>query len=334
MCSSDLNRDWIAFVSNFRKDFNEKINNVFVISVDGKYCYQVTPGVEASKIRKIADENATVSGSFRFGQGAIAAPIQGARVGYIGGTSLATTGAGGEFSLKVPAGNGKVVVHGTTNGTPVAGAAEYEVDANGTFNIGPIVGAAEVNSTPGPLHWAPSGTQLFAFSTDTLVRIDSVHMNLGETQVAFEREADAVSAFGLFPAEAMAFVAFKSAPTKFGIYDLTDQEESVRDFEWPDQLAESKIAVSPVMLLASLLGDKVVVFGADGAGELAWHDVTPANVAGLVQDQFDWSLDAAHIVMTMEGAAGSNLVVLNVNDKTFKALTTDGKSRMPAWFGR
>lgn len=327
------NRDFVAFLSNYRYSYNEYRYNVFVIAADGSICYQVSPGVE--KVRaKAAGDTVTIQGSFRFGQGAIAAPVAAASVAVEGGSNVVTTGQGGEFQITAPAGSGRLILRGSVNGMSIIGTADYEGSAGDTVTLTGIVGKSEGTQEVGPIHWAPTGTTAFYFMKDTLVHTSSVQMNTGEVTNVFEQDEDAVSALGLMPAGGQAVVAFRSKPTHVGVYDLTDLEETVMEFDWEGQTEDSRIAISPLYFLASLQGDTVQLLGADEAGELATHDVTPANLSGLVPEQFDWSLDATHLVLTIQGASGTNLASLDVNEKKLKVLTTDGKSSMPAWFGR
>lgn len=326
-------RDYVAFISNYRFEYNEFRYNVFVIAADGSQCYQLTPDVESVRA-KDATQTLTLQGSFRFGQGAIAAPVKGGTVAVLGGNKLGTTGEGGEFSVSAPAGKGKLVLRGTVNGMNIIATADYEGDAGDTVTLTGIVGKAEGTLEVGPLHWAPTGSMGFYFMKDTLVHTYSVQMNTGAVTPVFESNEDTVSALGILPSGGQAAVAFKSKPHKIGLYDLTDLEETVMEFQWEGQTEASRFAVSPLFFIASLQGDKVVLLGADNAGELTTKDVSPANLTGLVPEQFDWSLDATHLVLTVKGAAGSNLVSLDVNEKKIKVLTTDGKSSMPAWFGR
>ncbi len=327
------NRDYVAFVSNYRAVFNEFRYNVFVVAVDGSSCYQLSPGVEQVRA-KAAGDTLTLQGSFRFGQGAIAAPVSGGTVAVEGGAVVGTTGSGGEFTLEAPAGKGRLILRGAVNGMNIIATADYDGTAGETIPLTGIVGKAEGSLEVGPLHWVPTGTVGFYFMKDTLVHTYSLQMNTGEVTSVFESDEDTVSAMGLLPSGGQAVVAFRSKPERIGVYDLTDLEETVMEFDWAGQTADSRLAVSPLFFMASLQADKVVLMGADSAGELAAKDVSPANLSGLVQDQFDWSLDATHLVLTVESANGTNLVSLDVNEKKLKVLTTDGKSLMPAWFGR
>ena len=102
--------------------------------------------------------------------------------------------------------------------------------------------------------------------------------------------------------------------------------------------ARSRVVVGPHDLLAYVGQDaegwQLVLLGADGAGELAFET---RDVFGGVQprpSELDWSPGGGHVVVTIEaGADSTDLVEIDVNALTTRALTTDGLSHAPAWYG-
>ena len=62
-------------------------------------------------------------------------------------------------------------------------------------------------------------------------------------------------------------------------------------------------------------------------------DVTPDNLSGLIPGQLDWSPDGSRIIATVDAGGKTNLMVIDVNARSAKAVTTAGNAAMPAWFG-
>jgi len=326
-------RSHIAFVSSFRSQFNIHGNNLFVISLDRLACYQLTPGVEAASIRDEAELTATVTGSLRYGAGAIANPVPGAVVAFPGGKQTAQTGSAGEFIANVPPGKGTLVLRGTVNGMQVKGVAEFEVEAGKSLDLGPVMATVEAEYRLGRPAWSHDGMRLFAFESEQLERLIEVDANTGEVASYLENEDDKVILFSPFPDEAMAVVAFKSDPTAYFVYSLADPPSVLHQFTFEGQTETSVAALSPMRFLATLQNDRLVLLGSDSSGHLRTEDVTPDNLSGLVPGQLDWSPDGTSVLVTVSTAGKTNLMLVDVNTRTAKALTTDGTSAMPAWYG-
>lgn len=326
-------RDAVAFVSDFRAQFNDKDQNVFVIARDRSVCYQLTPGIDAARLVAPADATATVTGSFRYGQGAVASPVVGAAVAFAGAGATVTTGAGGEFSIAVPPGSGRLVLRGSINAIQVKGLADYEVDEGQTLALDPTVGFVEAQYTIARLHWSNSGARLFAFVTEQLDSLVAVDTNSGEAAPFLANEEDRVVVFAPFPDASMAVVAYNSDPEKYSLFTLEDPPYSVHEFDFPGQTNASQVTVSPMRFLATIQGGRLMLLGANGAGELATVDVTPDNLTGLVAGQLDWSPEGSRVVVTVDAGGKTNLMIVDVNARTAKAITTTGNAAMPAWFG-
>ncbi len=326
-------RKAIAFVSDYRSAFNDKGQNVFVIALDRSVCYQLTPEVEGARNVGEAAATATVNGVFRYGQGAIASPVADALVAWPGAEEAVTTGAGGEFSVAVPPGKGTLVMRGTVNGMQVKGLAAYEAEAGQVTELDPTIGFIEAEYTIARLHWSPSGALLFAFVSEQLDALTAVDTATGEGTPFMADAEDRVVVFAPFPDAALAVVAFNSDPQQYYVHTLTDAPEAVREFLFEGQTAESLVTVSPMRFLATIQQDSLLLLGADGAGELATVDITPDNLSGLVPGQLDWSPAGGTLVVTVNAGGKTNLMLVDVNERTAKAITTDGKSSMPAWYG-
>jgi len=326
-------RNAVAFVSDFRASFNDKGRNVFVIALDRSVCYQLTPGIEAARLVESDGATATLTSSFRYGQGAIASPVVDASVAFAGADSLTTTGAGGEFSISVPPGSGQLILRGTVNGMQVKGLADYEVEAGDTVELDPIIGFVEAEYAIARLRWSNSGALLFAFVSEQLDSLVAIDTTSGEAVPFLSNEEDRVVVFAPFPDAAMAVVAYNSDPEKYYVFALSDPPQQVHELDFPGQSEESQVVVSPMRFLATVQDGKLVLLGADGAGELSTVDVTPDNLSGLIPGQLDWSPDGSRIIATVDAGGKTNLMVIDVNARSAKAVTTAGNAAMPAWFG-
>ncbi len=147
------------------------------------------------------------------------------------------------------------------------------------------------------------------------------------------KTANAGSSWEFDPDAAMVVVADTAAPEKYYVFALSDPPEQVHEFDFPGQTALSQVTVSPIRFLATVQDGRLVLLGADSAGELSTVDVTPDNLTGLIPGQLDWSPDGAEVITTVDAGGKTNLMVIDVNGRTAKAITTSGNAAMPAWFG-
>ena len=327
-------RNAVLFFSNYRAKFNKLSHNLFMVALDGSVCYQVTPGIEAARVRSASELTGTVTGKFMYGSGAIASPVPDATVAFAGASAPVTTVAGGDFAIAVPPGDGTLYMRGKMNGMKILGAAQYSVEAGKTVTLEPTIGHVESLSQAGPVFWSSNGATGYAFIHDELDYLMAVDMNTGEATPFLQKEEDSVVAFAPMPHGDLAVVAFKSAPTEYGLYPLSAPEEPAYAFSFEGQTDASFVAVSPLHFLASFDGETLKLLGADKSGALKQIVDTPQNLSGVVSDQFDWSLSGTELVVTMGANGKSNLIKLDVNTGKSVALTTDGRSSMPAWFGR
>lgn len=326
-------RNAIAFVSDYRASFNDKGLNIFIIAPDRSVCYQLTPDIEGARLATPSTATATLTGTFRYGQGAIASPVANASVAFPGAQEAVTTGSGGEFSIAVPPGPGTLVLRGTVNGMQVKGLAEYEVEDGATLELAPTIGFVEADITIGRLHWSSSGAQLFAFVSEQMDSLFAYDTNSGQGAPFMSSEEDRVVVFAPFPDSPLAVVAYNSEPTRYAVHTLTNPPEQVHEFEFAGQTAQSLVTVSPMRFLATVQEGRLVLLGADAAGEIKTVDITPDNVSGLVPGQLDWAPGGAQVVVTVAAGGKTNLMLVDVNAGVGKALTTNGRAAMPAWFG-
>ena len=327
-------RNFIAFVTNYRAKFNDKQRNVWLISLDRELCYQVTPGIESARFRDTSNFKGTITGSFKYGQGAVAAPVTEAEVAFPGGPKPSITGPAGEFVLKVPPGAGTIVLRGEVNGMKVKGVAEYDVGKDIVQDLGTIMAFVEAEYHLGALYWTRDGSTLYTFVEEQLEGLVAIDMNSGDSAPFLAQSEDSVVAFAPFPDAELAVVAFKSDPAAYFVYTLTDPPEIAHEFEFPGQEEEAFIAVSPMRFLATVQADKLVVLGSNQDGDLEVVDATPTSLSGLVPNQLDWANTGDAVVAAVANGTKTNLVLVDINAKTSKAITTDGRSSQPAWFGR
>lgn len=327
-------RSHLTFTSNFRARLNDKKQNVFIISLDRTSCYQVTPGIEQARIRDESALSATITGFFRYGQGAIANPVAGAEVGFPGAAEPSLTGSAGEFSIKVPPGTGKLVLRGSLNGMQVKGLAEYEVEEGELKELEPTIGFVEAEYTLGQLRWSHDGTRLYTFVTEQLETLAAIDINTGEQAAFLQTEEDRVVQFSPFPDAPLAVVAFNSDPEVCFVYALTEPPEAVHEFPFPGQTSQSVLAVSPMRFMATIQEDRVLLLGADPGGTLRTMDVTPDNLTGFVPGQLDWAPGGTKLAVTINTGGKTNILVIDVNSRESTALTTDGTSSQVVWYGK
>jgi photosystem II stability/assembly factor-like uncharacterized protein len=328
-------RTHIAFVSNYRSDFNVKPYNVFVLRLDGSACYQVSPDIPLAMVADSAAQTASVIGTFRFGIGAVANPVPGARVTHTRGTTSTTTGAGGEFLVTVPPGEGRIVVRGQVNGVTIVGSADYSAaDGEEVYLEAPVVGTAQPPLSFGLLMWSTDSQYIYTMITEQLKLLHAVEVNSGAMETLLQSAEDSVTTFAPMPLNHLIAVSYRSTPEAYRLLDIEKPEKPVYTFDFPGQTGDSIVAVSPQHFLASVQGSKLVVLGAESDGEIGLRDVNAPGLSGVVPGQMDWSLTGDKLVVTVATGARTNLLVVDVNTNTAKAITTDGASRMPAWAGR
>jgi MYXO-CTERM domain-containing protein len=327
-------RNAVLFFSDYRGQYNKLRHNLFVIALDGSVCYQMTPGIETARVWTSAELTGTVTGKFMYGSGAIASPVADAMVAFPGVSKPGLTVASGDFSISVPPGDGTLYLRGEMNSMQVVGVADYSVEAGKTVTLDPTIGHVEALSDAGPIFWSSDGALAYAFIHDELDYLMAVDTATGETTHFLQKEEDTVVAFAPMPHGDLAVVAFKSAPAEYGLYSLAAPEEPQYTFTFDGQTEASFVAVSPLHFLASFDGDDLKLLGADKEGQIKQVTTTPQNLSGVVPGQFDWSLSGTEMVVTMGAGDTTNLLKIDVNTGQSVALTTDGRSSMPAWFGR
>lgn len=328
-------RSRIAFVSNYRSDYSVRPFNVFLISVDATLCYQVTPDISLTTLAQDSDETATITGSFRFGTGAIANPVAGARVTHTRGQGSVLTGSGGEFIISVPPGTGKLVVRGQVNGITIVGSADFEVqDGENLVLETPLVGTAQPELTFGPLRWSFDGQSVYSMVDEQIRLMNAIDMNSGAMAPFLESESDSVVSFATFPRRNLIAVAYRSTPALMTLLDPEDDYDAAYEFEFPGQTEESTVSVSPLHFFASVQNDHLVLLGAEESGEIGLRTIEATGLSGLVPHQLDWNLTGDKIVVTVASGTKTNLLVVDVNSNGSRAITTDGTNSMPAWGGR
>ena len=336
-----LNPSWspdrlfVAFSSNFRYRFNQKRFNLFVVSADGTVCYQVTPGVEAARLKEAGELTSTLTGFFKYSSGGtVAVPVPDATVAFSGGTETVTTGTGGEFSTNAPPGQGKLVMRGEVNGMQIAGVAEYEAEVGKSVELEPTIGHVEAENGISTPSWSFDGGSTFVFLTGGIDHLAAVDMNSGESQPVLDKEEDSVAVFAPFPFADRALLSWKSAPEVYQIYAPYNEAEPLYEFTFEGQGADSYVSISPMHFVASVQGESLKILGATAGGDLKVEEISAGGLKGALPAQLDWSPDGKRIVVAVAGAGGADLKVLDINSGEVSPLTADGHSSMPAWFGR
>lgn len=264
----------------------------------------------------------------------MAVPVPDATVAFPGGVETVTTGPGGEYSIKAPPGEGKLVMRGEVNGMQVLGIAEYEAEAGKSVELEPTIGHVEAENGFSAPAWSFEGDSAFVFVTGGIDHLAAVDMNSGESQPVMDKEEDSVAVFSPFPFADRALVSWKSAPEVYRTYGPYNEAEPLYEFTFEGQGVDSYVTISPMHFVASLQGEGLKILGADAGGELKVEEISAGGLKGALPAQLDWSPDGTRLVVAVAGAGGTDLKVVDVNTKQVVDFTSDGKSSMPAWFGK
>ena len=300
-------RKYVAFSSNFRYRFNAKRFNLFVVSADGSVCYQVTPDIEAARLKGSGELTATLTGFFKYSSGGtVAVPVSDATIAFPGGTEAVLSGPGGEFSVKAPPGEGKLVMRGEVNGLQVVGVAEYEAEAGKSVELEATIGHVEAENSFSAASWSFDGASAFVFVKGGLDHLAAVDMNSGEAQPVMDKEEDSVAVFTPFPFADRALVSWKSAPEAYQIYAPYNEVEPLYEFTFEGQGVDAYVTISPMHFVAAFQGEKLKILGADAGGDLKVEEISAGGLKGALPAQLDWSPDGTRIIVAVAGAGGTD----------------------------
>jgi len=327
-------RSHLVFASDYRAGTTETRWNLFVTRVDGKTCWQVTPDADAVKILDEGDLDATITGNFQISIAGIGAALEGATVGFPGAPGVSVTGAGGAFSVDVPSGDGQLVFEGWKDDTFYRTVVAYQVDA-GSTDLGPVAANEQVIAVrlARPVWTADSANLLVLRKEEVANSLWAVPMGGGPWDVWYAPEAFAPLWVSPFPDASYLALVQSDDTHEVHLVDFAAPDDPVYTAFTADLDAAFGGAVSPLNFIAVVMDGQPWIFGADAAGDLFSRMAGPEALA-VVPDQIDWSPDNTRLVATVDSANGPNLVIIDANDGGLKTLTVDGRSSMPAWFGR
>ena len=327
-------RSHVAFASNFRAGMTETRWNLFVAAVDGSACWQVTPDAAEVQVIDGGGLDATVTGSFQASIAGIGAALEGATVGFPGAPEAVVTGPGGMFSLDVPSGEGRLVFEGWKEETFYRTVVTYQVEPESINDLGTIAATEEVDAIrlARPV-WTTDTARLLVLRKEVASSLWAVPLDGGPWESWYAPEAFQPLWVSPFPDGSYLALVRSDDTHEIHLvsYDAPDDPEYTAFTA--DLDAAHGGAISPLLFIATIMDGRPYVFGADPAGELTSRPVGPEALS-IIPGEIDWSPDNTRIVATVTSGVGPNLVIIDANEGTLRTLTTDGRSSMPAWFGR
>ncbi|MBM4371099.1 MAG: hypothetical protein FJ098_05570 [Deltaproteobacteria bacterium] len=332
--SWSADRGFVAFVSDYRAAMTPNRWNVFVTAVDRSACWQLTPDAASARILPQSALDATVTGHFQISVVGIGAALEGATVGFPGAAEPSVTGAGGAFSLQVPSGEGQLVFEGWKEGQLYRAVLAYQVEAGSTSDLGAVAAQEQV---PGiglsrPV-WAADSSRLLVMRHEVADSLWEVPVEDGTWEAWLAPEAWEPRWVSPFPDGSLLALVQSDATHEILFVGWDDPGDPVHRAVTGELDSGRGGAVSPLRFLAVVMEGRPHLVGADPAGELTHHPVGPEALS-ILADQLDWSPDNRELVGVVESAGGTNLVAIDANEGSLRTLTTDGRSSMPAWFGR
>ncbi len=328
-------RSQVAFASNFRAGMTDTRWNLFVAAVDGSACWQVTPDASAVQILEAGDMDATVTGNFQASIAGIGAALEGATVGFPGAPEAVVTGPGGVFSLEVPSGEGQLVFEGWKDETFYRTVISYQVEPESINDLGAIAATEEaVTIRLARPVWTTDSARLLVMRKEKVAdSLWTVPLDGGPWEAWYA--PDAFQPLWISPFPDGNYLALVRSDDTHEIhlveYDHPDDPEHTAFTA--DLDAANGGAISPLLFIATVMDGRPYIFGADPAGELTSRPVGPEALS-IIPGELDWSPDNTRLVATVTSGVGPNLVIIDANEGTLHTLTTDGRSSMPAWFGR
>lgn len=350
-------RTRVAFLSDFYSAHSTYRSNVFVAGLDPRECFMSTPnGSEGIVAEAIAMR---LQGFFKGatgGAGALIA-VPDATVGSTRGGGTVVTNQGGGYVIDLPRTDGTLVFRRVAR--DAAGNEDYwgavlpYLAAGGMQQQKDVTGRASgANTRIDAFSWRPDGAGFLVARSgkrlgtegkdEGFVDLAEYDANTGTfTNVALPGDVVAVRHF-LPPLtlsggvrvvpwihmDRTAYLTFLFGPESSKTIDAPG-------LFWDDATREgSRVVVSPQDFLAWVDQDgKLVLVGADEQGQLATETRDAFAGQAVVEGDLDWSPDGLHVVVTTKTGDATDLLEVDVNSLEGRALTTDGKSHAPAWYG-
>jgi|GEM_PF-5102382 len=351
-------RTRVAFLSDFYSAHSTFRTNVFVAGLDPRECFMSTPnaaeGIIATTIAM------RLQGFFKGatgGAGALIA-VPDATVGSTRGGETVVTNQGGGYVIDLPRTDGTLIFRRVAR--DAAGNEDYwgavlpYLAAGGMQQQKDVTGRASgANLRIDGFAWRPDATGFDVALAGK--RLGTEGKDEGYVDLAEYDAASGTFASITLPGDVVAVRHFLPPVTLSGgvrvvpwiHLDRTAYltflfgPDSSKTIDAPglfwDEAARqgSRVVVSPQDYLAWVDQDgKLVLVGADEQGQLA--EETRDAFAGktVLAGDLDWSPDGLHVVVTTKTGDATDLLEVDVNSLESRALTTDGKSHAPAWYGR
>ncbi len=332
------NRKWIAFSSNAGADRNLHRRNLFIVRPDGTSLRQVTPLPRSGQDLENAPKGIV--------RGRAVLLVETGRLGandfdvaIYGRNSTEKTGAGGLFETYAPMGTTWIKISGTHNGMRYSGMVLQPVREGRITELSSDVILSEWGAdfeTCSP-SWSADGRFLYyllrapAPRRPGMSRASTLHrIGLDGTggDTIFTDAGGPIEAMAVSGARALC----KARDGRLVTVDVTSRqpvgENQLVGVATPDALAiagDGRIALTRMdEQLRSLL---VVRNGT--SEETVWMGTPNGRIFAL-----DFSPDGGSIVFDLRSKDASNIHVVNLASKQVKALTNDGSSSDPAWYGR
>ena len=353
-------RTRVAFLSDFWADHSTYRTNVFVAGLDPLTCFMSTPNAAEGVVGQgvVLRLQGFLKGATGGGGALVAVPD--ATVGSTRGGDTVKTNQGGGYVIDLPGGDGTLVFRRVAR--DAAGNEDYwgavvpYLAAGGMQQSKDAVGRQSGGNTRiDAFTWKPDGT---GFS----VVVSGKRLGVAGKDEAFTELSEYDAATGAFvslalPADLTGVRRLLPPIVLSGgvrVLPWVHQDHSGKltfvfgpgedgsktipapGLFWDDATRTgSRVVVSPADYLAWVTDDgRLALLGADEAGQLEQEsrDAFPGLI--VVPDELDWSPDGLRVVVTTRKGDAVDLYVVDVNTLEGRALTTDGASHAPAWYGR
>jgi hypothetical protein len=211
----------------------------------------------------------------------------------------------------------------------------YQVDPGSSNDLGPVAATEQVQAVrlARPVWTADSARLLVLRQEDVASSLWTVPMDGGPWETWYAPEAFEPLWVSPFPDDSYLALVRSDDTHEIHLVDFDEPDDPVYTAFTADLDAARGGAVSPLNFIAVVMEGRPWIFGADPAGDLFSRAAGPEALS-VLPDQVDWSPDNTRLVATVDSAGGPNLVIIDANTGSLKTLTVDGRSSMPAWFGR
>lgn len=350
-------RTRVAFLSDFYSGHSTYRTNVFVAGLEPRSCFMATPnGAEGIVVPSIGIR---IEGFFKGatgGAGALIA-VPDATVGSTRGGETVVTNQGGGFVIDVPGVDGTLVfrrvAHDASGNEDYWGAVLPYLASGGMHQPKNANGRGSgANDRLDGFAWRPDGAGFSAVRAGR--RLGTEGVDEPYTELVDYDPADGTFSVVPLPADVTDVRRFLPPVTLSGgvrvvpwvhldhgghlTFLFGGEADTTLDAPglfWDDAARQgSRVAVAPRDYLAYVdQQGKLVIFGADEQGQLATETRDAFAGKTVVPGDLDWSPDGLRVVVTTKTGDDTDLYVVDVNTLEGHALTTDGTSHAPAWYG-